>query len=121
MLMAELRELRQDDVRNSRITSGALRVSRADTADAEYGAGEVRQGAVRISRVTSGALRVSRADTAVVDYGAGAYEGDYEVTPGPAARTLPTADKRLERDITIGPIPSNYGLITWNGSTLTVS
>lgn len=82
---------------------------------------EIRQGAVHISRVTSGALRVSRADTAVVDYTGAVYDGDYQPTPGPAPQILPTAGKRLEQDITIQAIPSNYGLITWNGSTLTVS
>jgi hypothetical protein len=34
---------------------------------------------------------------------------------------LATAEKVVTRNIVINPIPSNYGLITWNGSTLTVS
>lgn len=49
------------------------------------------------------------------------YEGAYEVTPTEYTQTLETADKRLVRDVTINPIPNNYGLITWDGSTLTVS
>lgn len=49
------------------------------------------------------------------------YEGDYAITPGPEAVVLSTKDKRMTGDVVINPIPSNYGLITWNGSTLTVS
>lgn len=50
-----------------------------------------------------------------------AYEGVYEVTPSAETQTLDTAGKRLTQPVTINPIPSNYGLITWNGSFLTVS
>lgn len=49
------------------------------------------------------------------------YEGSYEITPSAAAQVLPTASLRMTDDLTINPIPSNYGLITWNGSTITVS
>lgn len=49
------------------------------------------------------------------------YEGDYIVTPGAAAIVIPTNGKRMTDDFIVNPIPSNYGLITWNGSTLTVS
>lgn len=49
------------------------------------------------------------------------YEGSYEWTPTQQTQTIPIADKKAITDITINPIPSNYGLITWNGSTLTVS
>ena len=49
------------------------------------------------------------------------YEGPYEVTPQAQAQTLETDLLYMRGNITINPIPSNYGLITWNGSTLTVS
>ena len=49
------------------------------------------------------------------------YEGEYSIRPQPYEQTLPTASRKLERDITVGAIPSNYGLIEWNGSVLTVS
>lgn len=49
------------------------------------------------------------------------YEGATEVTPSDTMQTLYTANRTLVTDIVINPIPSNYGLITWNGSTLTVS
>lgn len=50
-----------------------------------------------------------------------AYGGEYTVTPQTVEQTLPTKDYLLTENIVINPIPSNYGLITWNGSTLTVS
>ena len=36
-------------------------------------------------------------------------------------QTLETDSLYMQGNITINPIPSNYGLITWNGSILTVS
>lgn len=50
-----------------------------------------------------------------------AYEGAYEVTPSSEMQVLETKHKRMTDNIIINPIPSNYGLITWNGATLTVS
>lgn len=49
------------------------------------------------------------------------YSGTYEFTPMAETQTVETAEKVLLSNITINPIPSNYGLITWNGATLTVS
>lgn len=49
------------------------------------------------------------------------YEGEYEVTPSEETQTLATDSLYMRGNITINPIPSNYGLITWNGSVLTVS
>ena len=51
----------------------------------------------------------------------GNYHGATEVTPSAETQVLPTAGKVLSSDITVNPIPSNYGLITWNGSVITVS
>ena len=62
----------------------------------------------------SGSLSVGHAN---VEY----YTGEYEFTPGEEAQTIPIAEKTAVTDITINPIPQNYGLITWNGSTLMVS
>lgn len=50
-----------------------------------------------------------------------AYSGPVEVTPSFETQTLETNELYLRSDIVINPIPSNYGLITWDGSTLTVS
>ena len=52
-----------------------------------------------------------------VDY----YTGTYEATPSAETQTLNTAGLTMTDNITINPIPNNYGLITWNGATLTVS
>lgn len=49
------------------------------------------------------------------------YTGAYEVTPGTEAQTLQTADRYMSQNVTINPIPSNYGLVTWDGAALTVS
>ena len=50
-----------------------------------------------------------------------AYEGSYEVTPSDTEQVLATDSFYMNGNITINPIPNNYGLITWNGSTITVS
>ena len=49
------------------------------------------------------------------------YDGPYEVTPSASEQVLETDQLCMVGDITINPIPSNYGLITWDGSSLTVS
>ena len=49
------------------------------------------------------------------------YHGEYHVTPTSEMQELPTAGTELVENIVIDPVPNNYGLITWNGSTLTVS
>lgn len=49
------------------------------------------------------------------------YDGAYSFTPSSEEQTIETAGLVLSENITIKPIPSNYGLITWNGATLTVS
>lgn len=49
------------------------------------------------------------------------YTGAYEVTPTEETQTLPTEGLMMNRDVTVKPIPNNYGRISWNGSVLTVS
>ena len=49
------------------------------------------------------------------------YDGEYEITPTDEAQVLQTAGKWNRENITIKPIPSNYGRITWDGYTITVS
>lgn len=53
----------------------------------------------------------------VADY----YDGDYELTPTQETQVIPIIGKTARRNITVAPIPSNYGLVTWNGAVLTVS
>ena len=50
-----------------------------------------------------------------------AYTGPTTVTPAQYQQVLHTQDFYLIDDIVIDPIPNNYGLITWNGTVLTVS
>lgn len=49
------------------------------------------------------------------------YTGEYEVTPTEETQVLLTLNKNMTQNVTINPIPSNYGKITWNGAVLTVS
>ena len=62
-----------------------------------------------------------RASLSVPEFISVYYEGDYSVTPSAETQVLQTMGLAMRQDMTINPIPSNYGLITWNGSTLTVS
>lgn len=50
-----------------------------------------------------------------------AYDGDYEIIPTNEEQIIPIMGKLATDNFTIRPIPQNYGLITWNGSILTVS
>ena len=67
-----------------------------------------------VGRVSGG---ISKPTTAQVEE----YTGDYEFTPTRSTQVIEIANKKATADITINPIPKNYGLITWNGSVLTVS
>lgn len=49
------------------------------------------------------------------------YDGPYEFTPTQETQVVEIANQQAAQDIIINPIPNNYGLITWNGSVLTVS
>ena len=50
-----------------------------------------------------------------------AYAGPYTVTPSAVAQIVGTEGFYMTEDLVVEAIPSNYGLITWDGSTLTVS
>lgn len=49
------------------------------------------------------------------------YTGSYTVTPSAETQTISTEGYRMGHDIVVNPIPSNYGLITWDGHTINVS
>lgn len=51
----------------------------------------------------------------------GTYDGPFSVTPTEEVQVLRTESQSLSQNITVNPIPSNYGLITWDGTHLTVS
>ena len=49
------------------------------------------------------------------------YTGSYVVTPTKSTQTLSTYNHVMDGNVTVNPIPDNYGLITWNGDFLKVS
>jgi len=49
------------------------------------------------------------------------YSGIVEVTPSQDEVILATAGTIVRDNIKVNPIPSNYGLITYNGAYITVS
>lgn len=63
-------------------------------------------------------------DEFTVDFGDSVskqYQGPTTVIPSDSVQVLATANRILTENITIDPIPDNYGLIGWDGSVLTVS
>ena len=75
---------------------------------------------VHIVSVTGDEIRPMKA----ISSGGGSvpvYPGPTEFTPSAEKQTIGVSGYRLKENITINPIPSNYGLITWDGSTLMVS
>lgn len=53
--------------------------------------------------------------------GAAPYTGPYTFTPSGQAQTIEIGGLIAQENIQIEAVPNNYGLITWDGSTLTVS
>lgn len=49
------------------------------------------------------------------------YEGGYTFTPSSSEQIIPILGKMATENIVINPVPSQYGLITWDGATITVS
>ena len=82
---------------------------------------EIRAPTMSVSIQAPG-INVGTGSPVVKEYvNAPGYTGTYTVTPNRNTQRLSTAGKRLTEDVVVNPIPSNYGLITWNGSALTVS
>lgn len=78
-------------------------------------------GSVRAATIGSSLGAAALSGSVTMASGVPDYVGPYEVTPSGVAQTLATAGRRMASDVTVNPIPSNYGLVTWDGSTLTVS
>ena len=57
----------------------------------------------------------------VVNANADEYDGPYEATPTEAAQTFATTGKLMVREFTVNPIPTNYGRITYDGTTIHIS
>ena len=73
-----------------------------------------------VARISEGSVNPSINNPIVIIDG-DPYEGEYEVVPRATSQILSTQGKKMEHDLVIEAIPNNYGLITWNGSFLTVS
>lgn len=48
------------------------------------------------------------------------YDGEYEITPTDEPQVIELEGKAVKQNIIINPIPSNYGKVIWNGTTLTI-
>lgn len=84
--------------------------------------------ALHVENVTGAHLSVADSGNIPLDIGGSMYavgppyfDGPYEVTPGEETQMLLMKDMRASDHVTVNPIPSNYGLITWDGSVITVS
>ena len=86
--------------------------------------GEIH-GTLTGSGVVSGFLsaegNISGVLTIPSEVGSLPYSGPYEFTPSQETQEIEIEGMRAAQNITINPIPNNYGLITYNGSTITVS
>ena len=49
------------------------------------------------------------------------YRGSCLIEPSESEIVMAVEGMKMPHDVVISPIPSNYGLITWDGSTITVS
>ena len=72
------------------------------------------EGSLSAPATISGELTIPASSSAV-------YTGEYEFTPTRETQVININHKEALKNITINPIPSNYGLITYNGSIITVS
>ena len=84
--------------------------------------------ALHVEETAGASLHVGEPSTLGLGVGGGMYAvgpprfaGPYEVTPSASGQTLEMAGLTARQDVVVKPIPSNYGLITWDGSVITVS
>lgn len=49
------------------------------------------------------------------------YSGEYSFVPTTEEQTIETKGFALLENIVIAPIPSNYGLVSWNGLGIRIS
>lgn len=83
--------------------------------------GELRSIQGRLKGRLSGKSKLSGFLTLPDTVGVDEYDGEYTVTPTNAEQVLLTEGLYMSGNVVVNPIPSNYGLITWTGSVLTVS
>lgn len=81
--------------------------------------------ALHVAESDGALLHVGSSDAAALSvggviYSGESYDGEYTVTPSEETQTLQTSGKRLNQDVIVEPIPSNYGRISYSGSVITV-
>ena len=81
----------------------------------------MERASVKITGKVSGIEQISGSLNIDGHTSAEPYTDAYEFTPTQETQTIDIGGKRALADIVINPIPNNYGLITWDGATLTVS
>lgn len=74
---------------------------------------------IEIAEEADSEIELSMEDEGVGEYPV--YAGEYEITPSLETQTLETAYRVLTSNVVIAPIPSNYGKISYDGSTLTIT
>ena len=75
---------------------------------------------IRVVSIEQDVIRPAKVEFATIRYGEDPYEGPYEVTPTEEEQVLAVTGKTGQRNITVNPIPDNYGRLQWSGNTLTV-
>ncbi|MDT3386994.1 MAG: hypothetical protein LIR46_04415 [Bacteroidota bacterium] len=60
-------------------------------------------------------------DTKIVASDTADFGGPYDITPSQSEQVVEIEGLKATHNIVVAPIPNNYGLITYNGSILTVS
>ena len=81
---------------------------------------QIGGGEIHIVSVSNSTLSPARVNVATVSYPFERYAGSYEITPSDTEQTIETSGNLLLENITVKPIPSNWGRIDWNGNTLSV-
>lgn len=67
-------------------------------------------------------VKFERVQTATALVGGELYDGVVEITPSRETQTLQTTGKVLAEDITVNPIPKEYGLVTYdNRKVITIT
>lgn len=69
---------------------------------------------VMFSGDTPSLFRAEMGETQVVNIGAPPYTGEYIVTPSPDGTILKTKNTLLTDDLTVEPIPPEYGLVSYS-------
>ena len=82
---------------------------------------QISQGSIHIASVSGSTIRPASIQIASVGFPAETYDGEYTITPSNEAQTIAINGRIALHNITIQPIPSNYGLVAWNGTTLSIT